>query len=58
MPSIIHPGPVPESVLSASHYTRIITIRDKQITIEPEPKKGADATSKNKGSLFQPLERT
>ena len=58
MPSIIHPGPVPESVLSASHYTRITTIRDEQITIEPEPKKGADATSKNQESLFQPLERT
>ena len=58
MPSIIHPGPVPESVLSASHHTRIITMRDKQITIEPEPKQGTDATSKNQGSLFQPLERT
>ena len=44
-------------MLSASHYTRIITIRDEQITIEPESKKGADATSKNQESRFQPLEK-
>lgn len=40
MPSIIQPGLVPESALSASHHTRIITIGDEQITIESEQNKG------------------